>query len=73
MPNKLPRISSVLDLYYGRSPYLDAWLLHFMTENNIEHLANPQENASPEQLRFMVDLDENQVFAPCSDWMLKLF
>ena len=71
MPNKLPRISSVLDLYYGRSPYLDAWLLHFMTENNIEHLANPQENASPEQLRFMVDLDENQVFAPCSDWMLK--
>ncbi|MBT8763797.1 DUF89 family protein [Desulfohalobiaceae bacterium Ax17] len=70
MPN-LPKISSVLELYYGRDPYLDAWLLHFMTENNIEHLANPRENASPEQMRFMVDLDENQVFAPCSDWMLK--
>ena len=71
MIDKLPTISSVQDLYYGRSPYLDAWLLHFMTENNIEHLANPRENASPEQMRFMVDLDENQIFAPCSDWMLR--
>ncbi len=67
----LPKLDSVLDLYYGKDPYLDAWILHFMTENNIEHLANPYENASPEQLRFMVDLDENQIFAPCSDWMLK--
>jgi uncharacterized protein with ATP-grasp and redox domains len=67
----LPKLDSVLDLYYGKDPYLDAWILHFMTENNIEHLANPYENASPEQLKFMVDLDENQIFAPCSDWMLK--
>jgi len=68
---RLPRIESVRDLYYGKDPYLDAWILHFMTENDIEYFANPTENASPEQMRFMVDLDENQVFAPCSDWTLK--
>lgn len=68
----IPKLSSVLDLYYGKDPYLDAWLLHFMTENNIEYLANPYENASPEQMRFMVDLDENQVFVPCSDSMLRI-
>lgn len=69
---KLPNICSALDLYTGKDPYLDAWILHFLTENNIEHLSNPFENASFEQLRFMVDLDENQVFVPCSDSMLKL-
>jgi len=68
----IPKLNSVLDLYYGKDPYLDAWLLHFMTENNIEYLANPYENASPEQMRFMVDLDENQVFVPCSDSMLRI-
>lgn len=68
----IPKLNSVLDLYYGRDPYLDAWLLHFMTENNIEYFANPYENASPEQMRFMVDLDENQVFVPCSDSMLRI-
>ncbi len=67
----LDTIESVRDLYYGKDPYLDAWLLHFMTENDIEYFANPLENASPEQMRFMVDLDEDQVFAPCSDEMLK--
>ncbi len=67
----LKSIGSVTDLYYGRDPYLDAWLLHFMTENDIEYYANPLENASPEQMRFMVDLDEDQIFAPCSDEMLK--
>jgi len=66
---KLPEFSTVRELRYGRDPYLDAWLLHFMTENNIEPNINPLENAQPEQLRFMVDLDENQVFVPCSDEM----
>jgi len=63
-------ITSVTDLYYGRKPELDAWILNLMTENNIEHLANPEDNASPEQLRFMVDLEEDQVFVPCTDWLL---
>ncbi len=69
---RLPNISCVLDLYTGKDPYLDAWILHFLTENNIEHLSNPYENASFEQLRFMVDLDENQVFVPCTDAMLRM-
>ena len=56
-------------VFYGQDPYLDAWLLHFMLENNIEHLMNPRVNASAEQLRFMVDLEEGQLFAPCTDWM----
>jgi uncharacterized protein with ATP-grasp and redox domains len=55
------------DLRYGKSPKLDAWLLHFMTENNLEYLTDPQKNASPEQLRFMVALLDDQVFAPCTD------
>jgi uncharacterized protein with ATP-grasp and redox domains len=42
-----------------------------MTENNLEHTLNPDINASPEHLRFMVSLDEDQVFAPCSDQELK--
>ncbi|MFP4072037.1 MAG: ARMT1-like domain-containing protein [Desulfovibrionales bacterium] len=67
----LPEFSSARELYYGRDPYLDAWVLHFMTENNLEHTVDPKQNASPEQIRFMVVLDPDQVFAPCSDWMLK--
>ncbi len=62
---------SVLDLRFGLDPYTDAWILHFMTENNLEHTLNPDINASPEHLRFMVALDEDQVFAPCSDQELK--
>ena len=68
--NHLPEVTSITDLAYGRDPYLDAWLLHFMTENNLEHLIAPDKNASFDQLRFLVDLDEGQFFAPCTDWML---
>lgn len=67
--SKLPMFSSVRELRYGHDPHLDAWLLHFMTENNIEPNVNPGENAQMEQLRFMVDLDDDQVFVPCSDAM----
>jgi len=55
------------DVRMGNDPVLDAWLLHFMTENNLEFLLNPFLNASPEQLRFMVHMEEEQVYAPCSD------
>ncbi len=61
---------SIKDLRLGLDPALDAWILHFMNENNIDSHINPRENASPEQIRFMVDLQENQIFAPCSDEML---
>jgi hypothetical protein len=67
---KLPVFTSGNELFFGRDPYLDAWFLHFMTENNLEHTIDPNKNASPEQLRFMIDLVDDQFFAPCSDWML---
>ena len=69
--SKLPEFFSVRELRYGRDPYLDAWLLHFLTENNIEPSVKPAENAQQEQLRFMVDLDDDQVFVPCSDEMFE--
>lgn len=68
-----PEFSSPENLRFGRSPALDAWLLHFMTENNLEYAIDPDKNASPEQIRFMVDLqDEEHVYAPCSDRRLPL-
>ncbi len=63
--------TSIKDVRYGKDPVSDAWLLHFMTANHLENFMDPIKNASPEQLRFMVSLDENQVFAPCSDWLFK--
>lgn len=54
---------------YGLDPVLDAWLLHFMTENNLEHSIAPEKNASPEQLRFMVALAPEEIYVPCSDAM----
>jgi len=58
------------DVRYGKDPALDALLLHFMTENNLEHSIDPVKNASPEQIRFMVSLDDDMFYAPCGDWML---
>ena len=66
------RQDAVADIRFGRNPNLDAWLLHFMTENNLEHLLNPLLNATSEQLRFMVDLDDDRIFVPCSDDLFQL-
>lgn len=63
----LTGLASAKDLRFGQDPVLDAWILHFMTENNLEYLLNPFLNASPEQLGFMVSMDDDQVYAPCSD------
>ncbi len=41
-----------------------------MTENNIEYTIDPAKNASPEQLRFMVSLEQDQIYVPCTDEML---
>jgi uncharacterized protein with ATP-grasp and redox domains len=63
-------IASSPDVRLGHDPRLDAWILHFLTENNLEHATNPDENASAEQIRFMVDMDENQFYPACTDRML---
>lgn len=68
-----PDFTTARTLRYGRSPALDAWLLHFLTENNLEHSIDPGKNASPEQIRFMVALrDEEQVYGPFSDRRLPM-
>ncbi len=61
VPGQAPR--------YGADPVQDAWLLHFMTENNLDHSIAPEKNASPEQLRFMVALAPEEIYVPCSDAM----
>ncbi|WP_031482013.1 hypothetical protein [Maridesulfovibrio frigidus] len=61
--------TSIKDVRYGKDPAVDAWLLHFMTANHLASFIDPIKNASPEQLRFMVSMDDDQVFAPCSDWL----
>ena len=66
----LPAFNTAAELKYGKNPVLDALLLHFMTENNLEHSIDPGKNASPEQIRFMVALEEDSFYAPCGDWML---
>ncbi len=70
MSKSYPPIGTARELRYGLDPVLDALLLHFMTENNLEHSIDPAKNASPEQIRFMVALEENAFYAPCGDWML---
>ncbi|WP_029898446.1 ARMT1-like domain-containing protein [Desulfohalovibrio reitneri] len=65
-------VTSPERLHFGHSPGLDAWLLHFTTENGLEYGVDPQKNASPEQLRFMVVLGEEEFYSPCSDRMLGL-
>ncbi|SKA65029.1 ARMT1-like domain-containing protein [Desulfobaculum bizertense] len=57
-------------LYFGKSARLDAWLLHFLSENNLEYTIDPDKNASQEQMRFMLSLEENQVYLPCSDLLV---
>lgn len=64
---KLPQFDAVRDIRMRKDPYLDAWVYNLMTENNIEHLLNPTLIATPEQLRFMVSLDDDQLYVPCSD------
>lgn len=66
------KYNSVLDIRHGRDAVLDALLLHFMTENHLEYTIDPHKNASGEQLRFMIHLDESEFYAPCSDWMFRM-
>lgn len=65
--NRLLSFRKVSDIRLGNEPAFDAWFYSFCAENNIEHSINPTGVAGPEQLRFMVALDERQIYAPCSD------
>lgn len=51
----------------GLDPDRDAWLTNFFTENHLAYEAYPDMVASPEQLKFIVHLDEEEMYYPCSD------
>ncbi|MEG1609665.1 MAG: hypothetical protein RR317_00590 [Bilophila sp.] len=65
--NTVPPVRHVCDIRLGTHPAFDAWFYSFRAENNIEHHINPTGVAGPEQLRFMVALDDRQIYVPCSD------
>ena len=72
--SNMPDFTSIKDLRYGEDPVFDAWLLHFMTANHLESSIDPVKNASPEQLSFMVALDDDQFLLPAltgssKDWL----
>ena len=52
-------------------PSADAWLTNFFTENHLDFETQPDEVASPEQVRFVVHLPENAVYYPCSTELFK--
>ena len=69
---KLPKLDKVSDISLGRDTDFDAWLYNMMTDNNIAFHMNPELIATPEQMRFMVALKDDQVYLPCSDETVKL-
>ncbi len=59
---------SELHLYKkGADPHRDAWLTNFYTENHLAYEAFPDMVASPEQLNFIVHLEKDRLYYPCSD------
>ena len=59
-----PEAASILRT--EEDPSGDAWLTNFFTENHLDFETQPDEVASPEQVRFVVHLAENAVYYPCS-------
>ncbi|MBR4741275.1 MAG: hypothetical protein IK079_00030 [Desulfovibrio sp.] len=57
----------VCDIVQGQDSRFDAWLYSMLMDNNLTHALNPHLIASQEQLAFMVYLQENHVYLPCSD------
>jgi hypothetical protein len=53
----------------GLDPEADAWYTAFFIENHIDYQVYPEHVAAPEQVRFMVWVDEKERYYPCSDRM----
>lgn len=52
---------------HGIDPDRDAWLTNFFTENHLAHEAFPDIVASAEQLNFIVHMEGEPFYYPCSD------
>ena len=53
----------------GEDPIRDAWYTTFFIENHLDHYTYPDHVYSPEQVRFMVCIEEGERYYPCSDRM----
>ena len=51
---------------FQKDPSEDAWLTNFFTENHLDFETQPDQVASPEQVRFVVHLPEIAIYYPCS-------
>ncbi len=51
----------------GIDPERDAWITNFYTENHMAYDAFPDMVASPEQLNFIIHMDKEKLYYPCSD------
>jgi len=71
MKYELPSVPVVRDIRLGKDMSFDAWWYTFKAENNIEYSINPGAVAGSEQLRFMVALEPDQIYVPCSDAMFQ--
>lgn len=65
--NSAETATAVRDIRLGQDVRFDAWLYSMMMDNNVAYRMNPDIIAGPEQMAFMVSLEENQVYLPCSD------
>jgi hypothetical protein len=55
----------------GTDPEKDAWHTTFFIENHLDYYAFPDHVAPPEQMRFMVYLEDDERYYPCSDQMFE--
>ena len=55
----------------GISPEKDAWFTAFYIENHLDPITHSDHAAPPEQVRFMVYLDEDERYYPCSNRMFE--
>jgi len=55
----------------GKNPEVDARFTAFLIENHLDYLAHPDHAATPEQISFMVHIQENERYYPCSDQMFE--
>jgi len=60
-------MEKILQYKQGQDPDRDAWLTSFFTENHLAYEAYPDMVASPEQLNFIVHMDGEPFYYPCSD------
>jgi hypothetical protein len=56
---------------FGQSPEMDAWLTSFFIENHLDFFTYPDQAATDEQVRFMVNVPSGERYYPCSDRMFE--